>query len=589
MKSVYFPKKVLLPLAIVVPLFMFFYYYVTGSAFAAEEAEKLVSEYRNFPGIPSRYVVWVVAEIHLMFGAFVLGVPIFAVIVEIIGICTKSEKYDKLAYDFTKLLPIAFTFTVIFGALTLFSLWALYPKAMNYLTEIFSPVMVIYAATFFGESICCYAYYYGWARMKRTLSLKWCHAILGVFLNLFGTLLVLLANSWLTFQMSPSGINPETFKLESLGEAINNFLWWPVNVHRLIANVAFGGAVAALYAAFRFLQTPPEEKEERAHYDWMAYTGNMIATFGLLPLPFAGYYLAFEVRSYDFALITILMGGTFAWVFILQAVLIGTMFIATNYYFWMGMNRIPGGERYKKFVLALLTIILIAFGVWMTPHTMVASLAEARKMGAAHHPLLDYFGQMPAKLTGVNLIILATFLSFVFYRRSNLIPTGSMKKQYILKGLQAFMFAAAASLVLYFGISSFPPTPKDVAIRYSIFQVLPVLTCVIVVLGIDVPLFKKCKSVGAVAWGNMPARSQYILIVIALAFSITMALMGFVRSGIRGPWHVYGVMKDTTSQAFIPPLAQSSAMMVFCALLFLALIGIVFWLTLLREVAEKKH
>ncbi|MFQ5629848.1 MAG: hypothetical protein ACE5I1_13870, partial [bacterium] len=37
-------------------------------------------EYRSFFGFDSRISVWIVAELHLMFAAFILGVPMFAVI-----------------------------------------------------------------------------------------------------------------------------------------------------------------------------------------------------------------------------------------------------------------------------------------------------------------------------------------------------------------------------------------------------------------------------------------------------------------------------------------------------------------------------
>jgi len=55
----------------------------------------------------------------------------------------------------------------------------------------------------------------------------------------------------------------------------------------------------------------------------------------------------------------------------------------------------------------------------LTPHSLVASLEEARKMGGAHHPLLGVFGVMSAKNTVVNIMILSTFLSFLIYRRGN--------------------------------------------------------------------------------------------------------------------------------------------------------------------------
>src|SRR3712207_7700675 len=60
--------------------------------------------YGHFPGIGGRGYVWIVAEVHLMFAAFVLGVPMFAVTTELIGIVGKDEKYDKMSKEFTRLL-----------------------------------------------------------------------------------------------------------------------------------------------------------------------------------------------------------------------------------------------------------------------------------------------------------------------------------------------------------------------------------------------------------------------------------------------------------------------------------------------------
>src|SRR5882762_3733937 len=75
-----------------------------------------VSAYRDFPLIGSRAAVWIAAEIHLMFAAFVLGVPIFAVVAEAIGIFGKDPRYDRLSKEFTRLLLIAYSATAIWGA-----------------------------------------------------------------------------------------------------------------------------------------------------------------------------------------------------------------------------------------------------------------------------------------------------------------------------------------------------------------------------------------------------------------------------------------------------------------------------------------
>src|SRR5216110_3408766 len=101
--------------------------------------------YRDFPWIGSRAAVWIAAEIHLMFAAFVLGVPIFAVVAEGIGIFGKDQRYDRLSKEFTRLLLIAYSATAIWGALLVFMLSTLYPRFWAYLTAIFAPSMWAYA------------------------------------------------------------------------------------------------------------------------------------------------------------------------------------------------------------------------------------------------------------------------------------------------------------------------------------------------------------------------------------------------------------------------------------------------------------
>ncbi len=61
---------------------------------------------------------------------------------------------------------------------------------------------------------------------------------------------------------------------------------------------------------------------------------------------------------------------------------------------------------------------------------------------------------------------------------------------------------------------------------------------------IDVFLFRGAVKTGEVRWGKIPNISQYVLIFIAVTFTWLMGLMGYVRSGLRQHWHVYGVMRD---------------------------------------------
>jgi hypothetical protein len=54
--------------------------------------------------------------------------------------------------------------------------------------------------------------------------------------------------------------------------------------------------------------------------------------------------------------------------------------------------------------------------------------------------------------------------------------------------------------------------------------------------------------------------------------------MGFVRSGLREDWHIYGVMRDTSQWAFTPSIAVMARMVGIITLLFLGAVAFLFWL-----------
>jgi cytochrome d ubiquinol oxidase subunit I len=533
------------------------------------------ADYRALPGIGSRVAIWIVAQIHLYFAAFVLGVPIFAVTVEFIGTRTKDPRYDQLAHDFTKLMSVAFSTTATFGAVLTFFLFGLYPKFMNYLASLFFPTMVLYVLLFFGEGFTLYLYYYGWEAMRQRKGL---HLILGCLLNAFGIALMFISNSWATFMMTPpTGVADQGAGV-GLWTLVNNYAWMPINIHRLLANVAFGGSIAAAYAGFRFLSA--HTAEERARYDWMGYIGNFIGVGALIPLPFAGYYLGREIYAYNEQMGISMMGGIFSWLFIIQAVLIGVLFLSANYYLWLGMERIPGAERYRGWIKFLLIVLTVCFGVWMTPHSLVASLEEARKMGGAHHPLLGVLGVMSAKNTAVNLMILTTFLSFMLYKRGNKVPTVPWARTG--NAVEALIFALAAAIVIFYGIYGYF-VPAIVRIGFSVYQVGAVLFTLIAVTVIDIFLLKNARLLGEIQWGKISERAQYALFLLALSFTWLMGLMGYVRSGLRMDWHVYGVMRDTSPGAYTPTLGFATNMVSLTVIIFLGLLAFIFWLGSLDE------
>jgi len=538
-------------------------------------APKLTAEdYPTIPGFNGRIVVWLVAQLHLWFAALVLAVPIFVFIIEVIGMRTRDKRYDDMAYEFIKVSITAFSLTAILGGLLFFALMIFYPDLMTYLIRIFDDSMLYYALLFFAESAFLYLYYYGWHWLQGG-NKKWVHLTLGLLLNASGSTLMLLANSWTTFMMSPSGMDASGAFVGDTTVAMANFLWNPINIHRIVANVAFGGGIVGAYAAYKFLsaRTP----QLRAHYDWMGYTANIIAISALLPLPFAGYYLTAEIYMYSQQMGITLMGGVFAWLFIIQAVLIGALFLSANYYLWCGMGRSDGAERYTKYIKYIAIVMVAAFLVWFTPHTLVMTNAESKALNAQYHPILGVLGIMPAKNTAVNLMINCTFISFLFFIRSNKIPVVSWTKagNAILIG----MFAAGAINILFLGTYHGYFTNTVYKVAASIPQVLTTFVLIMLALAINSRMYKGAKEVGPMHWGRIPNRAQYALFILAVSFTWLMGLMGYIRSGIRQHWHVKDIFRDASPDAFTPTLGFAADMVSIATFMFMAMVIFVFWLS----------
>ncbi len=681
-------------------------------------AAKFDNVYNQILGLPSRKVIWFIAQMHLYMGSFVLAVPMFVVVVEFVGYKSNSKKFDDLAYEFCSLLSVAYATTAALGGLLAFALMTLYPTFWGFMSSIFKEVMWVYALLFFGETFALYLYYYGWHAMSDTKKVfskkvrtvfqaigwgitalgvaftgdwytmgvhvegdqpsligvtivlagisflvlnhtKGIHIFLGIWLNIFGTWIMYLANSWAAFMMSPVGINEAGEFIGTSFQAMTNPLWGPIAIHRILGNLAFGGFVGGSYAAVKFIGA--KTAEEKAHYDWMGYVSNFVGLCGLIPLPFAGYYLGRQVYSNSAVMGNNMMGGDFSWTFIIQAMLVGGLFLVSTYYLWSGMCRIPGSERYHKWFKFLLGALVISFMTWLTPHNMPLSAEESAQMGGGQfHPVLKFAGLMPAKNAVVNMIILSTFFSFVLYRRGNktdLVPISKQGKgpyiaipiaalicialvgQYAIylytldpatldlpddemrrgffkmagmalftnnflvvcavvlalffdkpvAGQYLYLFGTAAIVTGWFGYEGFlvmeqaSPFLRNVAVS----QFLELISCIILVVTIDIYAFKDSKEIAPIQWGKIPDRSQYALIALTIIIAFNMGLMGFIRSGLRVNWHIFGVMEDTSPWSFTLDNMWLTMIVSTAVFLTLTIIAFGFWLSTLAHPKEE--
>ena len=129
---------------------------------AGEPASKTGDNLRDYSrdDFESRVLIWSVNQQHLYYGGFVLAVPIFCLVIELLEVLTKGralgKRYDRLAYDFIEIGLTAYPLAAILGGILLLTFLTLCPAFFGYLSSIvrqhFSSVMHVYALLFVAES-----------------------------------------------------------------------------------------------------------------------------------------------------------------------------------------------------------------------------------------------------------------------------------------------------------------------------------------------------------------------------------------------------------------------------------------------------
>ena len=526
----------------------------------------------EFPYTGNRTAVWIVAQLHILFAAFILGAPIFVVISEWLGYRKQDPRYDRLAKEVTKVTVILYSMTALTGGLFIFVLLATYPQFTTWLINHFFLIFaVIYPLLFIAETIVLYLYFYTWDAWKGEM--KGRHIALGVLLNIIGTVTLFVIDGPTSFMNTPAkaaeGLSlVEYIQTASLWDKVYNYSWMPLNLHRLVGNVTFGGFIAGLIAAYMYMGAKNEE--ERAYYDWMGFVGNLIGVGALLFLPFMGYLLSFELCDYDASICPYMMADQLSMFFEMQGAMVGLIFLASNYYFWLSMKRIEGVERVRMTAVTLVVMVALPFimtYVWtIFPVPDPRSLAVLVPLTLA--PWIIGQGMPPIGRITVSsrTVIKVGFLMVVVGNAIWMTPHGFVATQAL----------ATEHLEL----------PSD----WSFLALMPAKNSaaftLIFVTVVNYILYNRAIRQGTIVWGKIDFAAQFVLIFLAFSAIWTMGLMGAVRSLVRKYFHTYNLMPDFTAESFTPTLSYAGWWITGITLIFYMVVSFAIVVTLRASEAK---
>jgi hypothetical protein len=530
-------------------------------------AQELGTSSVQFPYTGNRTAVWVVAQLHLLFAAFILGAPIFVVISEWLGYRRQDSRYDRLAREVTRITVILFSLTAVTGGLFIFVLLAAYPQFTTwFINQFYLVFAVIYPALFITETILLYAYLYTWDVWKGEQ--KGRHIALGVLLNLVGVLILFVINGPTSFMNTPTkaeGISPQDFlAAASLWDKIANQSWFPLSLHRIDGNVAFGGFICGMIAAYMYMGS--KNQEERAYYDWMGYVSIWIAVGGTLLQPFTGLLLAYEMCDYDFSFCPYMMADQLSMFFETQGIMIGLLFLGINYYSWLSTKRIEGADNVRMTILApIVLVVLLPATMWvMNAHWIPDPMSLAFLLPLALSPFV--LGRFIPMTVSARTVIKVGFIVMLVSDAVWLTPAG---------------FVATGT-----------DMPDDLKLPegWDYLSTMPaklsaILTLVFVTV-VNYVLYNRTIKQGTILWGKIDFAAQFVLIFLAFISTWTMGLMGAVRSLLKKYFHTYSLVSDFSAESFTPTLSYSAWWITAIAVLFIACVTVAALIALRPSVAK---
>lgn len=211
------------------------YHHVEGTISGPRAPRLTTDDYTTVLG-ESRVVVWVMAQQHLYWVAFVLGTFVLVGLLEVWGLLDRNHARAasamELSQELLNLVMLAVALAAILGALLLIALIAFYPDLMTYLMTVFRPVFLAYGCLVLIFTVLAALYYFTWPNLRPVWG-RWLHASLGILLNVTSVTLAMLGNAWSSFMQSPAGVDERGCYLGQVWNAIHTALWNPFNVHQL--------------------------------------------------------------------------------------------------------------------------------------------------------------------------------------------------------------------------------------------------------------------------------------------------------------------------------------------------------------------
>jgi cytochrome bd-type quinol oxidase subunit 1 len=269
----------------------------------------------NWPVIGNYVPIGVLFSIHIIIAEYSLGAITLASFMELRALRTGEERHYRYARALGNSYYLIFSLGATFAVFAVTALIGLWGAGWGVLMNRFFVTIGIAFSLFL-----LLAPLLVWWRNSFGKLAPRPHAILGVAVMLLQTLFMVLIVELDAFNLTPARTD--------LFPSMLNPAYIPLLIHRLFGNVSWTALFLAGFAVLRMMRATDEG--ERWFQSWAARVNLRIGIVTAIAMPLGGFALVEMFKQTQPGIFANLTQGEAAYLFVIQAILLGILFVGGN-------------------------------------------------------------------------------------------------------------------------------------------------------------------------------------------------------------------------------------------------------------------
>jgi len=273
----------------------------------------------HWPVVGNYIPVGVMFGIHILIAEYSLGALTLACFMELRGLRTGEERHRRYARAAANSYYLVFSLGATFAVFAVMAIAGMWGQVWGVIMNRF----FLTVAIAFGLFLVLAPLLVLWRNTFGKMS-PGRHALLGLAVLFWQTLFMVLIVQLDAFNLTPARTG--------LIQSTLNPVYIPLLVHRFFGNVSWTALLLAGVAVVRMARATDES--ERWFQSWAARVNLRIGVITGITMPVAGFAIVETLKQTQVGVFDNLVHGEAAWLFVLQAAMLGVVFVGSNVALW---------------------------------------------------------------------------------------------------------------------------------------------------------------------------------------------------------------------------------------------------------------